>query len=245
MAVMAGIIDFMNANIKALQTNSYPGRGIIIGMTPDSRHYAQIYWIMGRSENSRNRIFINENGYVKTQAFDEKKVIDPSLIIYYPVKFSGGNHIVSNGDQTDTIFSALQTGGNFESALNSRQFEPDAPNYTPRISGLVDRHTRKHSYQLSIIKPLPEHPNVCIRNYFNYETAIPGVGHCLHTYRGDGDPLPPFEGEPYPVELFDDIDHLSGFYWEALDKGNRISLLAKFISIAGGETQIKIINKLQ
>jgi hypothetical protein len=244
MAIMASITDLMKANIEALQNNSYPGRGIIIGMTPDSRHYVQIYWIMGRSENSRNRIFVNENGFVKTQVFDAKKVTDPTNTIYYPIKFSGGNHIVSNGDQTDTVFSALQTRGTFESAINTRQFEQDAPNYTPRISGLIDLHTRKPAYQLSIIKAMTGNPDVCIRNYFNYETAVPGMGHCLHTYNGNGSPLPPFEGEPYPVELCDDIDRSAECYWEILDKENRVSLLIKFINIANGETRIRIINKL-
>ncbi len=244
MTVMATITDRMKTNLETLKNNSYPGRGIITGMSPNGRHYVQIYWIMGRSENSRNRIFVNENGFVKTQAFDEKKVTDPSLIIYYPVKFYDGNHIVSNGDQTDTIFNALQTGGCFESALNTRQFEPDAPNYTPRISGLIDLQTRNYAYRLSIIKAVPGCSNACIRNYFNYETAFPGIGHCLHTYNSDGNPLPSFEGEPYPVELYDDIDRSAEYYWEILNKDNRVSLLVKFINITNGESWIKIINKL-
>lgn len=240
------LINLMKANVTALRNNVYPGRGIIQGLTPDSQNYVQIYWIMGRSENSRNRIFMNENGFIKTKAFDEAKVTDPSLIIYYPAKFSGGNHIVTNGDQTDTIFSALGSGGTFESALNTRTFEPDAPNFTPRISGIVNlRNTgNQYVYQLSILKGVKECPDVCIRHYFNYETAIPGVGHCLHTYVGDGNPLPSFTGEPYGVELMNDIDALAGYYWDVLNPENRISLLVKFIGVTDGKVRIKIVNKL-
>ncbi len=241
---MASLNEFMKTNREHLKQNPYPGRGIVIGMTPDARHYVQIYWIMGRSENSRNRIFVAENGFVKTRAFDEKKVVDPSLIIYYPVRFSVKSHIVSNGDQTDTIYQTLQRGGSFETALNTREFEPDAPNYTPRISGLVDLDSKNQAYQLSILKALPEHPEVCIRHYFNYKTAVPGVGHCLHTYRGDGNPLPSFEGEPYPVEISAEINRLADDYWDLLDRENRVSLLVKFIRVTDGETQIKIVNKL-
>ena len=244
------ITDLMKTNMEAIKNNAYPGRGIIQGITPDRQNYVQIYWIMGRSENSRNRIFINEDGFIKTKAYDEAKVTDPSLIIYYPVKFSdehphGVVHIVSNGDQTDTISSVLTAGGTFESALNTRKFEPDAPNYTPRISGLIDRRMGEYAYQFSIIKPVsPDYPEGCIRNFFNYETALPGVGHCLHTYQGDGNPLPAFEGEPYMVALLNDIDQLADYYWEVLHPENKISLLVKLIRIVDGAVQIKIINKL-
>lgn len=240
------LIDLMKANVMALQNNVYPGRGIIEGLTPDGQHYVQIYWIMGRSENSRNRIFINENGFVKTKAYDETKVTDPSLIIYYPVKFRGGNHIVTNGDQTDTIYSALGNGGTFESALNTRTFEPDAPNFTPRISGIVNLRStgNQYTYQLSILKGVKDCPDACVRHYFNYETAIPGLGHCLHTYMGDGNPLPSFTGEPYVVELMNDMDALASYYWNVLNPENRISLLVKFIGVTDGNARIKIINKL-
>jgi IMP cyclohydrolase len=240
------MMNLMKANAAALRNNSYPGRGIIQGLTPDGQNYVQIYWIMGRSENSRNRIFINENGFIKTKAYDESKVTDPSLIIYYPAKFSGGHHIVTNGDQTDTIFDTLGTGETFESALNTRKFEPDAPNFTPRISGVIHLPNTRNQYahQLSIIKSVPDYPDACIRYYFNYETALPGVGHCVHTYQGDGNPLPSFSGEPYMVELLNDINQLAQYYWEVLNKENRISLLVKFINKANGESVIEIVNKL-
>jgi hypothetical protein len=240
------MIDGMKANVTALRNNGYPGRGIILGLTPDGQNYVQIYWIMGRSENSRNRIFVNENGFIKTKAYDEAKVTDPSLIIYYPGKFTGGSHIITNGDQTDTIFNTLNSGGTFESALNTRQFEPDAPNFTPRISGIVNRKStsNQYEYQLSILKGVKDYPDICIRHYFNYETAIPGVGHCLHTYIGDGNPLPSFTGEPYILELQNDINQLASFYWDVLNQENRISLLVKFINITSGASEIKIINKL-
>jgi IMP cyclohydrolase len=240
------IVDQMKANLAALRNNSYPGRGIIQGLTPDGHNFVQIYWIMGRSENSRNRIFVNENGFIKTKAYDEAKVTDPSLIIYYPAKFSGGSHIVTNGDQTDTIFNALKAGATFESALNTREFEPDSPNHTPRISGIINLSNtgNQYAYQLSIIKGVKDFPDACIRNYFNYEIALPGVGHCLHTYMGDGNPLPSFAGEPYVVELQNDINQLADYYWDVLNQENRISLLVKFIHIANGESHIKLINKL-
>jgi hypothetical protein len=240
------MIDLMKTNVTALRNNVYPGRGIVQGLTPDGQNFVQIYWIMGRSENSRNRIFMNENGFIKTRAYDEAKVTDPSLIIYYPAKFSGGSHIITNGDQTDTIFNALGSGGTFESALNTRKFEPDAPNFTPRISGIIHLQNERHqyAYQLSIIKGVRDYPDVCIRHYFNYETALPGAGHCLHTYVGDGNPLPSFTGEPYLVELQNNINQLTDYYWQVLNPENRISLLVKFIHIASGETQVKIINKL-
>lgn len=240
------IIDKMKANMRALENNVYPGRGIILGLTPDGRHYAQVYWIMGRSENSRNRIFVNENGFIKTRAFDEAKVTDPSLIIYYPVKYSEGCHIVTNGNQTDTIYDAIQAGGTFESALDTRTFEPDAPNYTPRIAGVIDLRPGKTEYacQLAILKMVEGCPGACSRYYFNYEAALPGTGHCLHTYRGDGNPLPSFTGEPYLVELKNDVNQTAGFYWDLLNEENRVSLMVKFINKTDGTVQIKVLNKL-
>lgn len=231
------------SNTEKLKANSYPGRGIIIGMSPDSKHMAQVYWIMGRSENSRNRIFEEEKGFVRTKAFDESKLIDPSLIIYYPAKHLEDKHIITNGDQTDTIYDALLEGDSFEDALNTRCFEPDAPNFTPRISGIIHPENSLYAYQLSILKSGNDHGDSCVRHYFNYEKGIPGTGYCIHTYTGDGSPLPSFCGEPYELELFDDIDKTAGFYWNMLNEQNRISLLAKYISIKDGSFEIRIINK--
>lgn len=236
-------IQRLASNKEKLKANSYPGRGIIIGMSPDSKHMVQVYWIMGRSENSRNRIFEEENGFVRTKAFDESKLVDPSLIIYYPAKHVKDKHIITNGDQTDTIYDALLEGDSFEDALNTRCFEPDAPNFTPRISGIINSKDSQYAYQLSILKSGDDNGDSCVRHYFNYEKGIPGTGHCIHTYTGDGSPLPSFYGEPYELELFDDIDKTAGFYWNMLNEQNRISLLAKYISINDGNFEIRIINK--
>lgn len=230
-------------NIKKLSSNTYPGRGIVIGLSPDSNSIIQVYWIMGRSENSRNRVFIEENGFVRTQAFDHKKLVDPSLIIYYPVKFYNNKHIVSNGDQTDTIYSALRNSETFEKALNKRKFEPDEPNFTPRISGLVDLDDKEPVYSLSILKSMYNNSGICIRNYFNYSGMIEGFGHCIHTYAGDGIPLPSFEGEPCIVRLFDDMDKVAVYYWDILNDDNKVSLLVKFIDKYSGQSKIKIINR--
>jgi len=232
-----------DANYNLLKSNTYPGRGIIIGMSPDAKHLVQVYWIMGRSENSRNRVFVEEDGFVRTKAFDESKLTDPSLIIYFPAKHSDGRHIITNGDQTDTIFETMERGGSFEDALNTRCFEPDAPNFTPRISGIVDLNDRKYAYKLSILKSFNNEGTFCIRNYFNYEKAVPGVGHCIHTYAQDGNPIPSFSGEPYELELFDDIDETIQHYWNALNEENKVSILAKYINVGDGSFKIRIINK--
>ncbi len=232
-------------NIAELAKNPYPGRGIIMGLSPDGQNYLQVYWIMGRSENSQNRVFVHENGFIRTKAYEESKLTDPSLIIYYPVKFTKNAHIVTNGDQTETIYQAIQSGGTFEEALNSREFEPDAPNFTPRISGMIDLSNSKHLYKLSILKSAGHDRKYCIRNYFNYGAAIPGIGHCLHTYRGDGQPLPSFEGEPYPVILFNEIEQTLQYYWDILNPENRVSLLVKMIQVQTHEVQVRIINRNQ
>jgi Archaeal IMP cyclohydrolase len=232
-------------NMDRLAKNQYPGRGIVTGLSPDGQNYIQIYWIMGRSQNSRNRVFINDNGFIRTKAYDESKVGDPSLIIYYPVKFFNNVHIVSNGDQTDTIYQAVQSGGTFEEALNTREFEPDAPNYTPRISGIIDFNNPAHIYRLSILKSAAQNPQYSIRNYFNYTQGIPGIGHCIHTYCGDGNPLPSFEGEPYPVVLWNQIEQTAQYYWDILNQENRVSLLAKYIHTGTHEAQLRIINRNQ
>ncbi|MEF3302466.1 IMP cyclohydrolase [Paenibacillus sp. GYB003] len=232
-------------NSARLQSNPYPGRGIVIGLTPDGTRYAQVYWIMGRSENSRNRVFIEEaNGFVRTEARDPAKLTDPSLIIYYPVRHIGSAHIVTNGDQTDTIYEALQNGGSFEQALTTRTWEPDAPNYTPRISGLVDLSDQACAYKLSILKTNQNDASQTMRHYFHYEQGITGFGHCVTTYAGDGNPLPSFQGEPLLLPLFDDIAQTASYYWERLNADNRISLLVKTIDKASGETDMHVINKL-
>ncbi len=230
-------------NIENLKNNVYPGRGIIIGMSPDSKYYIQVYWIMGRSENSRNRVFENDNGFIRTKAFDESKIVDPSLIIYYPIKHYGNFHIASNGDQTDTIYDAIRNSGDFEKALNTRCFEPDSPNFTPRISGIINLKDSKYAYSLSILKSFNNTPEFCIRYFFNYERAVPGVGHCIHTYAGDGSPLPSFIGEPLELELYNDIDKTVEYYWNCLNVDNRISILGKFISIEDNSFKVKILNR--
>lgn len=230
-------------NEKQLQQNKYPGRGIIIGMTPDERSYMQLYWIMGRSSNSRNRIFKAEGSSVRTEAFDESKMEDPSLIIYYPVRALENYHIVSNGDQTDTILDYLRRGQTFEDALETREFEPDKPNFTPRISGIIDYRTQKADYGLSILKSVHNNEEICQRSYFYYNSFMRGFGHCIHTYKEDGDPIPSFEGEPYIVRLYNKIEDNLEYYWNLLNEDNKISILAKSIDIKNKTTEIRILNK--
>ena len=200
---------------------------------------------MGRSSNSRNRIFTEEkNGFIKTQAFDESKVEDPSLIIYYPLKHTGKNHIVSNGDQTDTIYDSINSGQSFEGALDTRDYEPDGPNFTPRISGLVTLDDPLYAYRLSIIKTAANDEGCSMRNYFNYRGGIPGFGHLITTYMGDGNPLPSFSGEPQVMPLADTVEENLDNYWNALNEDNRISLLVKKIDRASGEFQVLLRNRL-
>ncbi|HEY1405549.1 MAG TPA: IMP cyclohydrolase [Spirochaetota bacterium] len=241
---MSDISSTAQSNLKALGANPYPGRGIVLGLSADGGSLVQVYWIMGRSENSRNRIFAEENGFVKTKAFDEKKLTDPSLIIYYPARHTGSSHIITNGDQTDTIFDALKTGGSFEGALSTRRFEPDAPNFTPRISGIIDLADKTALYRLSILKSIPGTDEGCVRNYFAFEKGISGFGHCIHTYAGDGNPLPSFTGEPYLVPLGANVKETAELYWNHLNGENRVSLMVKSISKTTGACEIKIINKL-
>lgn len=236
------LLTTAEANLRRLAANAYPGRGIVIGQTPDARHLVQIYWIMGRSENSRNRVFVREGDLVRTAPHDASKVQDPSLIIYHCVRVLGRCHIVSNGDQTDTVFDALRAGDTFEDALFGRSAEPDAPNYTARITGLVNLDD-EHAYKLSIVKVIGHDPGRCVREFFNYGRAIPGVGHCVHTYAGDGKPLPCFEGEPYVVPLANELAEVAEAFWGALNVENRISLLAKFIDAESGRSKVRIINK--
>ncbi|WP_127530360.1 IMP cyclohydrolase [Paenibacillus kobensis] len=230
-------------NLERIAGNPYPGRGIVIGLSEDSRHIVQIYWIMGRSVNSRNRKFVIEGDFVKNEAVDPAKLSDPSLIIYYPLKSADGRHIVSNGDQTDTIFDSITKGGTLEDALLTRTYEPDEPNYTPRISGLVDTTAdARYAYQLSILKRINERGS-CGRFYYNYEQAVPGIGHCIHTYAANAEPLPTFAGEPFEVKLAGKADSLAKQYWDLLNEDNRIALLVKTIDVHSGEASVIIRNQ--
>jgi len=234
----------VKANMDALRANAYPGRGIVIGQTPDGSKMVQIYWIMGRSENSRNRVFVQEGDVVRTTPFDASKVEDPSLIIYNCARVLDRIHIVTNGDQTDTLYEALRNGETFEDALNTREFEPDAPNYTPRISGVVDPDDI-HAYKLGILKTIGNDPERPVRHMYSFESAVPGVGHFIATYSGDGTPLPSFEGEPQMLPLLDDIDATLDLYWSALNDDNKVSLMVKFIDPAAGAADVRIANKNQ
>lgn len=234
--------EIADSNAVKLKSNVYPGRGIVLGKTPDGSKFVQIYWIMGRSTNSRNRIFVREDNFVRTKAFDETKITDPSLIIYYPLKVFDKYHIISNGDQTDTVFDTLKAGGTFEEALMTRVYEPDAPNYTPRITGIIELNG-KNEYSLSIIKTQSGTPDICVRNFYHYEKSIPGLGHCIHTYANDGEVLPSFEGEPYLMPVYDNIDDNVEMYWNLLNQDNIISLLVKTIEINNGNVEIKIKNR--
>ncbi len=231
-------------NMAALRANPYPGRGIVVGLTPDARCYVQVYWIMGRSPNSRNRVLVGDNELVRTAPHDKSRVEDPALIIYNCARSRGAaQHIVSNGNQTDTIYEALDCGATFAQALETRAFEPDAPHYTPRIAALVDLDDGGCAYRLAVLKSVGGSPEHCTRQFFAYEAALPGYGHCIHTYADDGDPLPPFEGEPYLVETRDGINALAELYWDALSAENRVALLAKFIEAETGQPTVKIINR--
>ena len=226
----------------AVSATTYPGRGIILG-TNDAGKAVAAYFIMGRSVNSRNRIFMPQGDGLRTEAFDPAKLTDPSLVIYNAVRVLGDTTIVTNGDQTDTIYDHMVSGGSFETALNSRTFEPDAPNYTPRISGVINMMNDSFSYRLSILKSANGNPAVCQRYFFDYDRPLPGVGHFIHTYAADGNPLPSFEGEPEPVKLNGDIDRIANEIWENLDEENRVSLFVRMIDPRVHSFTTRIINK--
>ena len=230
-------MEKINLN-EYLASNEYPGRGIAIAKAPDGRQMFIGYFIMGRSENSRNRIFVQEPDGIRTEAYDPAKLADPSLIIYHPVRQIGRALIVTNGDQTDTVRDFLERGLTFEDALRTRQFEPDGPNWTPRISGLL---SPDGSYKLSILKSADAAGTACARQTFEYP-ALPGVGHFLHTYVGDGDPLPTFRGEPERVAIRGGIEELTGSIWESLDASNRISLYVRMTDRGTGRYEEKLIN---
>ncbi len=228
-----------------LKGNSYPGRGIVIGKTEDGTKAVTAYFIMGRSENSRNRVFVEDGQGIRTQAFDPSKLTDPSLIIYAPVRVLGNKTIVTNGDQTDTIFDGMDRQLTFEQSLRSREFEPDAPNYTPRISGIMHIENDKFNYAMSILKSNNGNPTACNRYTFAYENPVAGEGHFIHTYMQDGDPLPSFVGEPKLVAIPNNMDAFADVLWKSLNDDNKVSLFVRYIDIATGECETKIINKNQ
>ncbi|MBQ9251983.1 MAG: IMP cyclohydrolase [Clostridia bacterium] len=234
----------INAISALLQGNRYPGRGIIIGKTPDGKKAVAAYFIMGRSANSRNRIFTEKGNEVFTEPFDESLVEDPSLIIYAAIRAYENNLIVTNGDQTDTIYEGLQQGLSFNKALESRCFEPDAPNFTPRISGMLTFGEGDFSYQMSILKSIDPEGSDCARYGFTYP-AKAGLGHFIHTYVTDGNPIPTFQGEPERVAILDDIDAFTSEVWNALDDENRISLYVRYIDLATGTAENRLVNKNQ
>ena len=224
-----------------LESNAYPGRGIVLGRTADNQYAVAAYFIMGRSENSRNRVFTETEDGIRTEAYDPSKMVDPSLIIYHPVRKVGGDLVVTNGDQTDTIRDFLLEGKSFGQSLHTREFEPDGPNYTPRISGII---APDGSFKLSILKSADGDPSCCHRFFYTYDHPLAGEGRFTHTYMGDGNPLPSFEGEPERVVLdAPDAETLANQIWNALNPDNKVSLFVRYISLADGSYQQVIKNK--
>lgn len=234
----------MNTITEAVGRESYPGRGIIIGRSAEGTHAVCAYFIMGRSENSRNRVFVACGDGLRTRAHDPSKVADPSLIIYAPVRVYQNHTIITNGDQTDTIYAHLAIDKSFAYALRKRTFEPDAPNYTPRISAIVSMYPDHFTYAMSLLKSADGNPNACLRFFYEYVNPLAGQGHFLHTYAKDGDPLPSFHGEPETVSLQGDIDEIGEGIWHSLHAENKVSLFVRTISIADQKTQDRIYNKL-
>ncbi len=226
---------------KLLQQNTYPGRSIVLGKHRDGKHMVIAYFIMGRSINSRNRIFVADGDGLRTQAHDPAKLSDPSLVIYAPVRVLNGVQIVTNGDQTDTIYDFMSQGKTFEEALRTRTFEPDPPIYTPRVSGIIENG----NYKLSILKSADGNPSSVRRYFFEYTDPIAGQGHFIHTYRCDGNPVPSFEGEPEQVEIDGTLDGFTDAVWESLNEDNKVSLFTRFINLETGEFETRIVNKNQ
>lgn len=226
-----------------LASNAYPGRGIIIGKTSDGKKAVTAYFIMGRSANSRNRIFTEDGEGIRTQAFDPSKLEDPSLIIYAPVRVLGNKTIVTNGDQTDTVYGLMDRQMTFEQSLRTREFEPDAPNYTPRISGILHIEHGKFNYAMSILKSNNGNPDCCNRYTFAYEKPVAGEARFIHTYMNDGNPLPSFEGEPELVDVLDDIDAYTELIWNNLNEENKVSLFVRYIDIEAETYETRIVNK--
>lgn len=228
---------------EELRSNAYPGRGIVIGRSADGKSAVTAYFIMGRSENSRNRVFVEDGDGIRTQAFDPSKLTDPHLIIYAPVRVLGNKTIVTNGDQTDTVYELMNQQMTFEQSLRTREFEDDAPNYTPRISGIIKTGNNGFNYAMSIIKSNNGDPSSCLRHTFSYNNPKAGEGRLIHTYMGDGAPLPSFEGEPKLVDLPDGIDEFTEKLWDALNEDNKVSLFVRYIDLETGKTETKIVNK--
>ena len=228
---------------KELRNNEYPGRGIVIGRSADGKYAVTAYFIMGRSSNSRNRVFVTEGEGIRTEAFDPSKLEDPSLIIYAPVRVLENDIIVTNGDQTDTIYEGMAAGKTFEQSLRSREFEPDGPNYTPRISGVMHVENGAYAFSMSILKSNDGDPACCNRYTFTYDNPAAGEGRFIHTYMHDGDPLPSFQGEPKKVEIMGDIDSFTELVWNSLNEENKVSLFVRYIDIATGEYESRIVNK--
>ena len=228
---------------KELSENAYPGRGIVVGVSPDGKYAVTAYFIMGRSSNSRNRVFVEEGEGIRTKAFDPSKLENPSLIIYAPVRVLGNKTIVTNGDQTDTIYEGISKGETFEQSLRCREFEPDGPNYTPRISAVMHLENGKFAYEMSILKSNNGDPSSCQRFTYSYENPKAGEGHFIHTYMHDGNPLPSYEGEPTSVSIENDIQAFSKLLWENLNEENKVSLFVRYIEIGTGKYDTVIINK--
>lgn len=227
---------------EMIKDNPYVGRGIVIGKTADGKKACAAYFIMGRSENSRNRVFVKKNDELFTEPFDASKVQDPSLIIYAAVRQYQNQLIVTNGDQTDTIYEGLEKGLTFSKALESRAFEPDAPNFTPRISGMLTFENKDFTYQMSILKSIDAAGSACARYTFAYPT-VAGLGHFIHTYVTDGNPIPTFQGEPERVAILDDIDAMTDKLWKSLNENNKISLYVRYVDLETGAAEDRIVNK--
>ncbi len=228
---------------ELLKNNAYPGRGIVIGRSEDGRYAVAAYFIMGRSVNSRNRVFVEDGEGIRTEAFDPSKLTDPSLIIYAPVRVLGNKTIVTNGDQTDTIYEGMDKQMTFEQSLRCREFEPDEPNYTPRISGIMHIENGKYNFAMSILKSNNGNPASCLRYAFAYENPMAGEGRFIHTYMKDGNPLPSFEGEPEWVEIKGGIDEFTDRVWGSLNEENKVSLFVRYIDIETGKYETRIVNK--
>ncbi|MGY3663424.1 MAG: IMP cyclohydrolase [Roseburia sp. 1XD42-69] len=230
---------------EQLSKNPYPGRGIVIGKSEDDKYAVTAYFIMGRSANSRNRVFVEDGEGIRTQAFDPAKLEDPSLIIYAPVRVLGNKTIVTNGDQTDTVYELMDRQQTFEQSLRTREFEPDGPNFTPRISGIMHVENGMYNYAMSILKSNNGDSDSCNRYTFAYENPQKGQGRFIHTYMGDGNPLPSFEGEPEWVNIEGDIDTFTNMIWENLNEENKVSLFVRYIDISTGKYETRIVNKNQ